>query len=70
MLRRAPNDETLWLPNDDDGCSIGTQPMFQSTTLCISFVTKDSNVKFNKMQNVCMLIIFNDNYLCFVYVFL
>ena len=22
MLRPSPNDETLWLPNDDDGCRL------------------------------------------------
>ena len=50
MLRPSPNHETLWLPNDDDdGCM---NPPNVSTCSGQRLLTKDSNVKFNKMQNV------------------
>ena len=35
--------------------------LLRPTTSRISFVTKDSNVKFNKIQNVFVLVIFSDN---------
>ena len=51
MLRPSSNHETLWLPNDDDddGCM---NPPNVSTCSGQRLLTKDSNVKLNKMQNV------------------
>ena len=44
--------------------------MLRPTTSRISFVTTDSNVEFNKIQNIFVFIIFNYWCLYFVYVFL
>ena len=51
MLRPSSNHETLWLLNDDydDGCM---NPPNVSTCSGQRLLTKDSNVKLNKMQNV------------------
>ena len=51
MPRPSSNHETLWLLNDDydDGCM---NPPNVSTCSGQRLLTKDSNVKLNKMQNV------------------
>ena len=73
MLKPSPNHQTLQLTNDDDddddddplnvpACSVQQLHTF-------IFFTKHSIVKFNKMQNVFVLIIFNDNYPCMLFMY-
>ena len=66
MLRPSPNDETLWLPNDDDddGCRNPPNVPTCSGQQLYAFPLSQNIPMLNVMQNIRVLIIFDVFCLC------